>query len=76
MALKTLDELNRDFLYERLLNVELKRDDMSDWDMDLDLNEERIITGVTQKFVTAYQTFKSFAGRKSFAGWKTVGKAS
>jgi len=66
MALKTLDELNRDFLYDRLLNVELKRDDMSDWNLDID--EESLISGATQKVNSVFQTFKSFTGLASSGG--------
>ena len=66
MALKTLDELNRDFMYDRLLNVELKRDDMSDWHMDID--EESLISAATQKLNSVFQTFRSFAGLASSTG--------
>jgi hypothetical protein len=64
MALKTLDELNRDFMYDRLLNVKPEREDLFAG-FYLDLEEERFISGAAQKLTTAFQTLKSFAGLRN-----------
>jgi len=66
MTLKTLEELNRDFMYDKLLNAELKRDDLGDGFLDLDV--EGFLSGVMQKFAAVLLTLKTLAGLRMNRG--------